>query len=176
MRLNRLFHISEEPGITVFEPRPSPSSIENVKSDVVFAISDKLLHNYLLPRDCPRVTFYSKHDTTHQDKVKYFGESAADFVVVVEHKWIPAIKNTMLYCYEFPVGTFVLLDESAGYHISYESVVPLSVHPIHNVFEEFHIRNVEVRMMENLWNLAQDVSKSTLEYSLIRMRNAIKKV
>ena len=53
--VHRLFHISEEGGIDQFDPRPSPSFFAEIKGDVVFAISGKLLHNYLLPRDCPRV-------------------------------------------------------------------------------------------------------------------------
>ena len=47
-----LFHISAEPGIEVFEPRPSQYTSE----PVVWAITAERLHNYLVPRDCPRVT------------------------------------------------------------------------------------------------------------------------
>ena len=47
-----LFHVSEEFGIDRFEPRPS----EYVSGFVVWAIDTDRLRNYLLPRECPRVT------------------------------------------------------------------------------------------------------------------------
>jgi hypothetical protein len=52
----RLFHVSEEPGIHTFEPRPAPRR-SNVKGDVVWAVDELRLPNYLLPRACPRVTY-----------------------------------------------------------------------------------------------------------------------
>ncbi len=168
----RLFHISEEPGIEVFEPRPSPAQLEGIRGDLVFAISENLLHNYLLPRDCPRVTFYSKHDTTDRDREKYFGVSTSDFVVAVESGWYPVIRQTTLYCYEFPGETFEPLDEGAGYYVSYQRVAPLSVRQIDDCLKEVRDRNVELRVMPSLLELADRVSKSTLEFSLIRMRNA----
>ncbi|MDB4902803.1 MAG: hypothetical protein JWQ63_2084 [Mucilaginibacter sp.] len=64
----RLFRISEEPGIKIFEPRTSPSHFENISENVVYAISGNLLHNYLLPRDCPRITYYLLSKTTEADK------------------------------------------------------------------------------------------------------------
>lgn len=81
---NRLFHISEEPGIHIFEPRPPPSFFKEIDGDVVFAINDRLLHNYLLPRDCPRVTYFATPETTEADKEKFIGNTAADYIIVVE--------------------------------------------------------------------------------------------
>jgi len=48
----RIFHISEQAGINIFEPRPSPSHFEAITGNVIFGITGELLHNYLLPRDC----------------------------------------------------------------------------------------------------------------------------
>src|ERR1700761_6216311 len=84
---SRLFHISEEPGIQLFEPRPSPSHFDGINGDVVFAIADDLLHNYLLPRDCPRVTWYAGPKTTDADKERFMDNSAANYIVVVESSW-----------------------------------------------------------------------------------------
>ena len=58
-----LFHVSEELGIERFEPRPSPSADE----PVVWAIDADRLRNYLLPRDCPRVTYYAGRATAAAD-------------------------------------------------------------------------------------------------------------
>jgi len=170
----RLFHISEVPSIRTFVPRPSPSYFENLTGDVVFAICDRLLHNYLLPRDCPRVTFYASERTTQEDREKFFGKSEADFVVTIESGWQPRLQNATLYCYEFSVDSFVSIDESAGYFISYKTVTPLSVQPVTDIEREFQKRKVELRVMPLLGHLAEEVRGSTLEYSLIRMRNALK--
>jgi hypothetical protein len=55
-----LFHISEEPGITCFEPRP----VKDGGPAVVWAVHVDRLRNYLLPRECPRVTFFAGGQTS----------------------------------------------------------------------------------------------------------------
>lgn len=169
----RLFHISEEAGISLFEPRPSPSHFAGINGDVVFAITDSLLHNYLLPRDCPRVTYYLNPETTAADKEKFMGESNADHIITVESGWYQRINETTLYCYEFPADTFTLIDECAGYYISYQQVVPLSVNPVDDILAELLNRNIELRFTPSLIRLADAVSRSSLSFSLIRMRNAV---
>jgi hypothetical protein len=169
---NRLFHISEEQGIPEFVPRPSPSHFDSITGDVVFAITEKLLHNYLLPRDCPRITYYKSDKTTAADADKFFGESVASHVVIVESGWYPRIRDTQLVCYEFPAETFTLLDECAGYYISYHPVVPSNVRTIGDTMTELLLRNIELRFTPSLIKLADDVVKSSLNFSIIRMRNA----
>jgi hypothetical protein len=169
-----LFHVSEEPGIQLFEPRPSPSFFKEIDRDVVFAISGKLLHNYLLPRDCPRVCYYASLETTQADKEKFIGFSAAEYIVNVESGWYQKIKDTTLYCYEFPTDKFTLLDECACYFVSHNPIIPLSVIPVTDIMAELLIRNVELRFTPSLTRLADVVVKSTLKFSNIRMRNARK--
>ena len=170
---HKLFHISEQVGITVFKPRPSPSFYETIKSDVVFAVSESLLHNYLLPRDCPRVTYYATEVTTSDDREKYIGNSMAKYVMIVECGWYRRIAETTLYCYEFPIDGFQLLDNCAGYYISYNPVNPTAITPIPDIIAELIGRgNVELRFTPSLVSIANAVIKSTLNYSLIRMRNA----
>jgi hypothetical protein len=169
----KLYHISEETGIEIFEPRPSPQIYESIKGDVVFAITDELLHNYLLPRDCPRVTFYAKSDSSNDDVEKYISNTSHKYVITVEDNWLERIKQTTLYLYELPSESFTLLDEGAGYYISYQSVMPLSVIPISDTLAELVKRDVEIRFLPSLKNLADEISKSTLQFSIIRMRTAV---
>lgn len=172
MPVPRLFHISEDPNIEIFVPRPSPAHFDQLHGDVVFAINDQLLHNYLLPRECPRVTFYAKPTTTQLDKEKFLGHTSATFVVAVEEKWYEIIQKTTLYCYEFPTDNFVVLDEGAGYYVSYHNETPLAIRPITNVITALSARDVEFRVLETLWPLAEKVAASSLAFSIIRMRNA----
>jgi len=171
---NGLFHVSEEAGIPIFEPRPSPSFFKAITGDVVFAIDGKLLHNYLLPRDCPRVTYYATPATTDADKGKFIGFSNADHIITVESGWYQRLKETTLYCYEFPADSFILIDECAGYYVSYQPVIPLSVTPVDDIISELLSRNIELRFTPSLIRLADAVSASSLNFSNIRMRNAAK--
>jgi hypothetical protein len=168
----RLFHISEQTGISVFPPRPSPSHFDNINSDVVFTISDQLLHNYLLPRDCPRVTFYAGANTTDADKQRFMGNTTASHVIVVENGWYQQIKEITLYCYEFLPDDFMLIDECAGYYVSYKSAVPMAVTVIDDIMAVLLSRDIELRFMPSLTDIADAVRKSSLQFSLIRMRNA----
>lgn len=171
----RIFHISENGEIETFKPRPSPSKFDNLRGDVVFGISDKLLHNYLLPRDCPRVTYYASGKTSQADK-EMFLQTSADYMIAIEAKWLSAIQKSILFCYEFDPETFSLADECAGYYVSYEEVKPVAVTRIEDVLGELFKRNdVELRILPNLWTLAEKISKSSLNFSLIRMRNAASK-
>ncbi len=168
----RLFHVSEKPAIKVFRPKPSPQHYSCIKGHVVFAVSEKLLHNYLLPRECPRVTYYTGEQTTEEDHVLWFGTTKAEFVVVVENAWCSRIAEAKLYCYELPNESFELLDECAGYYISYETIEPLSVTEVPNIMERLLGENIELRFTPSLHTVVKTVVASTLNFSLIRMRNA----
>ena len=96
----KLYHVSEEPGITEFHPRPSPQKYEGIKGDLVFAVSDEMLHNYLLPRECPRVTFYAKADSKQIDIETFIRNSKKKYIVNIEESWLGKIKRTDLYLYE----------------------------------------------------------------------------
>ncbi len=169
----RLFHISENGHINTFKPRSSPSEIKDVSRHLVFAISERLLHNYLLPRDCPRVTYYMGEHSSVADREIFFGQSTARFVIAVEERWLRAMQETTLYCYEFPTEHFELLDAVADYYISYDEIQPISAVKLDNPLEELgKRREVELRVLPEIRTLAATISCSTLNYSLIRMRNA----
>ncbi|HEX4795897.1 MAG TPA: hypothetical protein VH370_19065, partial [Humisphaera sp.] len=167
-----LFHVSEEPGIQRFKPRPAPSPDSGVKGLAVFAIEDRLLHNYLLPRDCPRGTFYADSRTSPDDRRRFMGCTAARHVVAIESRWLKQIAQTTLYCYELPPATFRCIDESAGYYASDSCVVPKSVRVVDDILAALLERDVELRVVRTLWPLHDAVAESTLCFSMIRMRNA----
>ena len=161
-----LYHVSEEPNIKLFKPKPSKFT----DNPVVWAIDSEHLRNYLLPRDCPRVTFYALSTTTPEDIQCFLGTSKA--VVAVEGKWLPRILECKLYCYHFSAEGFECIDEGAGYFVSYKTVAPKRVEVLTNLLEELVSRQVEIRLMPNLCHLREAVVNSTLQYSNIRMRNA----
>ncbi|HEY0022888.1 MAG TPA: hypothetical protein VGB24_08260 [Longimicrobium sp.] len=160
-----LFHVSEGE-IGRFEPRPTASA----DAPVVWAVDGRRLHNYLLPRDCPRVTFYAGPGTIAEDAERFLGTSPA--VVAVESAWLERIRACVLYCHHLPSRTFECLDESAGYFVGRDAVVPERVEVIDDVITELLARGVELRFLPSLWHLHDAVAASSLRFSMIRMRIA----
>lgn len=110
----RLFHVSERAGIARFEPRPPPSLDAGVADEVVWAIEARLLANYLLPRDCPRVTFHATAATTPADVARFFAAGQPRHAVVIEQAWAERVRAAELRLYEFPPATFALADATAA--------------------------------------------------------------
>jgi hypothetical protein len=160
-------HISEEAGIKRFEPRPSEYTVQ----PVVWAIDAECLRNYLLPRDCPRVTFYAGSGTTVDDGHRFLGSASA--VVAIEEGWLERVRQCRLYCYHLPAETFECIDECAGYFVSQVPVVPEQIEVMDDALSELQRRQVEIRILPNLWLLRDAVVASSLQFSIIRMRNAL---
>ena len=141
-----LFHVSDIPDIARFEPRPvAPASVTSLTPEraVVWAMDEAHLQNYLLPRDCPRVTFYALPDTTSADIERLLGQTTAKYVVAIESRWLKAVAGQRLYQYELPRETFTVIDAGAGYYISHEPVSPHSVVTIDDLLAELLKRDIE---------------------------------
>jgi len=170
--IDTLFHMSDRPAITRFDPRPVAAPAADQSEALVWAIDREHLHNYLLPRDCPRVTFYALPDSDPEDIRRLIGYSTATYVVAIESRWLPEVARQQLYRYELPGDTFTLLDAGAGYYVSREPVLPRSVTPIPDLLGALLRPDIELRVMPSLWPLRDAVVASTLQFSIIRMRNA----
>jgi hypothetical protein len=161
-----LFHVSEDGDIEQFVPRAATRA----GSPAVWAIDEEHLRNYLLPRECPRVTYYAGRETTDADVERFLASSTA--VIAVEREWVERVRSCRLYCYRMPPETFECIDECAGYFVSRVPVTPLGVEIVDDLMSELLRRGVEVRIVPNLWPLRDAVVASSLQFSMIRMRNA----
>ena len=85
----RLYHISDKPGINRFDPRPAPHPSARQKGLMVWAVDFEHLHNYLLPRNCPRVTFFTAPNSDPEDVKRLMGGTSAKHVVAIEAGWLP---------------------------------------------------------------------------------------
>jgi len=181
-----VFHVSERRDIDRFEPRTGSGFIRRGPSGsitldtaastsadtipVVWAIDGERLRNYLLPRDCPRVTYYAGPNTTDEDRARFLSSSGA--VVAIEHGWLEHLRRCRLYCYHLPADTFECADECAGYFVSEVAVQPTCVEIIDDPIAALMRRRVELRVLPTLWPLRDGVIGSSLQFSIIRMRNA----
>ena len=170
----RLFHVSEEPDIVEFVPRlRSKYRNEDMEKGLVWALNERCLPNFLTPRDCPRVTYHARENTTGDDILKFFSSSSRH-CVAVEHAWYERMAKARLFLYEFEPTNFYQQgpDDAAGYYVSEETEQYISVTKIDDLFGELFKRNIEVRILNNLWQLGEAVKESTLNWSLCRMINA----
>lgn len=153
----RLFHVSENPHIKEFVPRPSLNANSNLVGEAVWAITDKKLANYMLPRDCPRICY--------KDEESY--------VIAIEKGWLPTIKSTTLYLYEFDDIDFEEFDTTAGYYISRKTVKPKLVTPLEGLLEKVAEKGVNVKVLDHLHDEKKKVLENHTDFSIIRFRNAI---
>ncbi len=168
----RLFHVSEEAGIARFDPRPPPSPDAGVLGDCVWAVDEDHLVNYLLPRDCPRITFGRGRETSAQDAERFLGGGVRR-VVAFEAAWLERVKACALRVYEMPDESFSLALAEAGYWISRDTVIPSKEQIETDLIGALLNAGAEVRVLQDFWPLSDAVAASSLEFSIIRKRNAL---
>src|SRR6478609_5611578 len=145
----RLFHVSEEAGIERFIPRPPPSPDAGIVGDCVFAVDEDHLVNFLLPRDCPRITFRAGPQTTAEDAARFL--AGAEKVVAFEAAWLDRVRACALRLYELPPETFSLALPEAGYWISRETVRPTEEQARTNLIDAVIEAGAEVRILQDFW-------------------------
>ncbi len=167
----RIFHVSEEDDIQEFHPRIPTRKDLDQSIGLVWAVNEICLPNFLTPRNCPRVCFHVGPNTSDADKQTYLS-SSCQHVIVLENSWFEKMTRTKLYLYEFDAMHFKLQDENAGYYVSETTQVPLNKIEIDHPIQELFRRQVEVRFVDHLWDIFDEIQQSTLKWSMCRMRFA----
>jgi hypothetical protein len=167
-----LYHYSEEDHIDIFQPRKHPNLPE--RPPMVWAIDKDRSPMYYFPRDCPRIAFWPTPDTTEHDRERYIQTTSSQKVIAIEGDWLNRIQNTKLYRYSFTPDHFTMMDEGAGYFVSYNTEIPLTKEPVGPLLSALVQEGIEIRIMSSLQSLAEQLPKTSFHYSMIRMRNAKK--
>lgn len=166
----RLFHVSEESDIEIFVPR-----ILKRRSDIkqgnglVWAVTEERIYNFLFPRECPRVSTFKSEDEN------YLKDSDRNILVGIENDWVERINECNLYIYEFDIKNFLIQDKIAGYYVSSYIEKPINKYKVADCFKELEKRNVQVTTLDSLWELKNEIYKSTKNYSFCKIINAKKK-
>ncbi|MED4750260.1 DUF6886 family protein [Brevibacillus choshinensis] len=168
--MSLLFHFSENPTIQSFLPRLHPS--HPTLAPTVWAIDEEHAPMYYLPRDCPRIAYYPREESSSEDIEGYLKQTRANKVIAIESSWYQVLRDTVLYRYTFEPGPFTCWDKGAGYYIAYSPVAPLDVQPMGDLLEKLMESDVELRITPSLTPLRDYLVSTTLHYSMIRMRNA----
>ena len=163
-----LYHVSEEPDIKLFEPRLPSRKDLNPDIGLVWALCEQTLPNFLTPRNCPRVTYHISNNTTAAD-INRCLPNGYSHAVVIEADWLERLRNTTLYLYHFYPSGFYLQDEVAGYYVSEKPQIPTGKTVVTDLEGELKKRNVALMTVDNLWQISEEIKKTTLNWSICRM-------
>ena len=163
-----LWHVSENPAIALFEPHVSRTAASSEPR--VWAVDTRHLPFFWFPRECPRCTFWATATTGPEDAALLEGSQR---VHLVESGWIRPMRLTRVVAYRLPHETFAPDPDVGGYWLSREAVVPVEVVELGDLVELHARSGINLRSVENLWPLWRRVVASSLEYSGIRLRNAL---
>jgi hypothetical protein len=167
-----LYHFSEDPTIECFVPRTMETRPGEPAR--VWAIDEAHAPLYWFPRDCPRVSCWAAQTSTPEDIARFLGHPPVRMVVAIEGRWLARMREAQVYAYRLPGDGFLRLPphQGSGYYVKYEAVVPLSVEPVGDLLARHVEAGVELRIVPSLWSLNHAIVASTLDFGMIRMRNA----
>ena len=166
-----LWHVSEDPTITRFAPHRARTALTD--EPLVWAVDTRHLPLYWFPRDCPRCTFWAGPRTTDAHLAQFLDGRRELRVHVIEEGWLERVRGARLYLYRLPVESFTQDRETLGYWMSRATVDPLELIEVDDLVGRHAAAGVGLRAAANLWPLWDAVVGSTLEFSGIRLRNAL---
>jgi uncharacterized protein DUF6886 len=167
--VSELWHVSENPAIEVFHPHHH--ELLTLDEPLVYAVDARYWWLYWFPRDCPRACFNAKEDTTDEDVERWLDGDRERRVAVIETGWLERFRSARVYAYRFPPETFEPWDK---FFISREAVVPLEVVELGDLLARHADAGNELRIAPALYPLWDDVIETTLDFSGIRLRNAVR--
>jgi Family of unknown function (DUF6886) len=163
-----LWHVSENPSIERFEPHVSATA--SSPEPRVWAVDTRHVPLYWFPRECPRGAFWVTPVTAARDAELLDG---SERVHIVERGWVEPMRTTRVYAYRLPEASFAEDLEVGGYWLSREAVVPDETVELGDLVARHAAAGIELRVMDNLWPTWNRVVASSLEFSGIRLHNAV---
>ncbi len=167
---DEVLHFSEDPSITLFVPHIAATARE--ADPYVWAVDFDQAPSYWFPRDCPRVLTWASASTTSLDRERFLGNSPR--VHAIEYAWLDRLLSTVLYAYRFDKSQFKPFGTPEPHaYVSTTPVRPLcAAERVGSLVEAHAVAGIELRLLSNLWAYWNQVSRSTLGFSGIRLRNA----
>jgi hypothetical protein len=126
---------------------------------------------FWFPRDCPRGCVWPVSTTTPQDRERFFGQSGANRVHVMEAGWLQRVQACRLYAYRLPAPAFRPY-EVGGYWVADEPVEAIERVVIDDLVGRHASAGIELRITPSIWPFWRRVANSTVEFSGSRLRNA----
>jgi hypothetical protein len=158
-----LWHFSEDPSLGRFVARDGR----------VWAIDERNSWLYWFPRDCPRACFWAVDTTTNDDVELWLDADRTRRVAVIENQWLERLRTTQLYAYRMPREPFDLVEDDRFY-IAATTVDALERVEVGDLLARHADAGIEVRIAPSLYPLWDRVTATTLDFSGIRLRNAVR--
>jgi hypothetical protein len=114
-----LWHLSEDPMLGPFRPRARAG--RPGEPPLVWAVDTRHAPMFWFPRDCPRGCIWPVSTTTPEDRERFFSQSAAKRLHVMEADWLEPMRDCRLYAYRLPTDPF-RPHEVGGYWVTDEPV------------------------------------------------------
>ena len=163
-----LWHVSENAAIERFEPHVSATAASGEPR--VWAVDTRHLPLYWFPRECPRGTFWATSRTTPED-AELLGARPA--CTSSRRAGCERMRGARVVAYRLPEATFAPDGEVGGYWLSRAAVEPLDVVELGDLVARHEASGIELRSVPDLWPIWNRVVASTLEFSGIRLHNAL---
>lgn len=168
----QLLHFSEDPGITVFEPRIAATSRQ--RTPYVWAVDADRAPAYWFPRQCPRVLAWATAGSTGADTGRILGPGGGRRVHAIEYRWLERMRSARLFAYRLPAAGFAPIGEPEPHaHVARRTVRPLGPpEPVGDLLALHESAGIQLRLLPRLDGFWTAVAASTLGFSGIRLRNA----
>ena len=163
-----LWHFSEDPSLRRFRPQPPAS--DPAAPLLVWAVDTRHAPMFWFPRDCPRGCIWPVSATTPDDRERFFGQSAANRIHVVEAGWLGRMQACHLYAYRLPAEAFRPHDVG-GYWVADQPVDAIEQVVVDDLAGRHASAGIELRITPSIWPFWRRVTNSTVEFSGSRLRN-----
>ena len=164
-----LWHFSEDPSLGRF--RPQAPTANPGAPPLVWAVDTRHAPMFWFPRDCPRGCIWPTAATTAEDRERFFGQSAAARIHVMESGWLRRMQECRLYAYQLPAGPF-RPHEVGGYWVAGEQVDAIGQVIIDDLADRHASAGIELRITPSIWPFWRQVANSTVGFSGSRLRNS----
>ena len=138
---------------------------------LVWAVDERYAWLYWFPRDCPRACFNANDATTDEDVQHWLDGDRARRVCVIENRWLERVRTVRLYAYRLPSEPFEPWDK---FFVSRETVTPLELTELGDLLARHADAGNELRVAPALYPLWDKVIETTLDFSGIRLGNAVR--
>lgn len=168
-----VLHFSEDPTIRIFRPHVAPTSVRAATEAIpyVWAVGHDRAPDYWFPRQCPRAMAWVGPGTSAADRSRIIGDGSGTRVHAIEYGWLEAIRTVELYAYRLPAAPFQPAEAAV---VSTTEVEPLGPpERVGDLFELHAEAGIQLRVLPRLHEFWDAVVASTLEFSGIRLRNAV---
>jgi hypothetical protein len=165
-----LWHFSEDPSLSRFGPHVPATNPE--APPLVWAVDTRHAPMFWFPRDCPRGCIWLDPATTPADRERFFGQSAASRVHVIESGWLARMQACRLFAYQLPPEPFRPHESVGGYWVAAEPVEATRQVVVEDLAGRHGAARIELRVTPSIWPFWRQVASSTVGFNGSRLRNA----